>query len=209
MFFNRKCKITFVKHGATINTEENRFFDNENFPAINETGKHEMELISRWIVNRGLKVDKIYTDSALRCVQSARILANTSKQDFEIINGLSGRKSGVWSGLTLEEIENKFPNELEKYYKNAENYTPEKAEPLIDFNNRINKIINEIIEKNINKRLVIVTHGEVIQAAVANATKIPLNDQFKIYIPSGSATQISYFKNWASLIYSAYIPFEA
>ena len=32
MLFKRKCKITFIRHGATINTEENRFFDDENYP---------------------------------------------------------------------------------------------------------------------------------------------------------------------------------
>ena len=51
-----------------------------------------------------------------------------------------------------------------------------------------------------------VTHGSVIQAVVANALSIPLKDQFKVYIPTGSATQISYFEDFASLVYSAYIP---
>ena len=106
MFFKRKCKITFIKHGATINTEENRFFDDENFPAVNETGRIEIEKISEWVKNKGLKVDKIYTSSALRCVQSARILSDNFRQDFEIIDSLTNRKSGSWSGLTLEEIEN-------------------------------------------------------------------------------------------------------
>ncbi len=206
MFFKRKCKITFIKHGATINTEENRFFDDENFPAVNETGRIEIEKISEWVKNKGLKVDKIYTSSALRCIQSARILSDNFRQDFEIIDSLTNRKSGSWSGLTLEEIENKFPQELENYYKNPEKFTPEGAEALADFNKRVDDVIKSIIENNLHKRLIIVTHGEVIQAAIANAIGIPLNNQFKTYIPSGSATQISYFENWSSLIYSAYIP---
>ena len=206
MFFKRKCKITFIKHGATINTEENRFFDDENFPAINETGRIEVEKISEWIDNKGLKVDKIYTSSALRCVQSARILSNTCKQDFEILDSLTNRKSGIWNGMTLEEIENKSPQELENYYKNPKEFTPEGAESLSSFNKRVDNVIKGIIENNLHKRLIIVTHGEVIQAAIANAIGLPLNNQFKTYIPSGSATQISYFENWSSLIYSAYIP---
>ena len=75
MLFKRKCKITFIRHGATINTEENRFFDDENYPAINVNGKEEMEKIAIWVKNKGLKVDKIFSSSALRCEQSARILS--------------------------------------------------------------------------------------------------------------------------------------
>lgn len=206
MFFKRKCKITFIKHGATINTEENRFFDDESFPAINETGKHEIENISEWIGNKGLKVDKIYTSSALRCIQSSRILSEKFNQDFEIIDNLTSRKSGVWSGLSIEDIEKKYPLKLSQYYTNPQDYTPDGGETLLDFNTRVNNTINEIIKNNLHKRLIIVTHGEVIQSAIANAIGIPLENQFKTYIPSGSATQISYFEDWASLIYSAYIP---
>ena len=34
MYFNRKCKITFICHGATIYTEEHRFSDVENYPQL-------------------------------------------------------------------------------------------------------------------------------------------------------------------------------
>ena len=206
MFFNRKCKITFIRHGATINTDENRFYDDERFPAINETGKLEMERISEWIDNVGLKIDKIYTSPALRCVQSTRVLSEICGQDFEILYSLMGRKNGIFSGLSAEEINKKYPGKLEEYFKRPESYTPDGGEALIDFSTRVDSIIQDIIKNNQNKRLVIVTHGGIIQAAVANALNIPLKDRFKIYIPTASATQISYFENFASLIYSAYIP---
>lgn len=206
MIFKRKCKITFIRHGATINTEENRLFDDESYPAINSTGKYEIQKISNWVKNKGLKIDKIYSSSALRTVQSANILSEICKHDFEIISDLRSRKSGIWSGLSFEEIEQKYPNMLDEYHKNPENYCPQGGETTTEFNKRIDNAINSIIEKNLNKRLIIITHGDVIQAAIANALSIPLNNQFKVYIPTGSATQISYFEGFASLVYSAYLP---
>ena len=206
MQFKRKCKITFIRHGATINTEENRLFDGESYPAINANGKAEMECIAEWIKEKGLKTDKIYASSALRTIQSARILSEICGSDFEILPELSSRKVGVWSGLSFEEIEDKYPQMLDQYHKNPEKYCPEGGETAIDYNKKVAKIINEVIENNLNKRLIIVTHGEVIQAAVANALGIPLCNQFKVYIPTGSATQISYFEDFASLVYSAYLP---
>lgn len=206
MIFKRKCKITFIRHGATINTEENRLLDDENYPAINATGKSEMEDIAEWIKEKGLKTDKIYSSSALRVIQSARILSAVCGTDFEILPELSSRKVGVWSGLSFEEIEEKYPKMLEAYHEKPEEFCPEGGETEIEYNKKVAKIINEIIEKNLNKRLIIVTHGEVIQAAVANALGIPLCNQFKVYIPTGSATQISYFEDFASLVYSAYLP---
>ena len=72
--------------------------------------------------------------------------------------------------------------------------------------NKVKKYKRKIIENNLNKRLIIVTHGDVIQAAIANALEIPVQHQFKVYIPTGSATQISYFEDFASLVYSGYLP---
>lgn len=206
MLFKRKCKITFIRHGATINTEENRFFDDENYPAINANGKEEMEKIALFIKNKGLKVDKILSSSSLRCEQSARIISSICNCDFETVDNLASRKVGIFSGLTFEEIEQKYPNKVEEYHKNPEEFCPEDGETTLDFNKRVNDIIEKIIEENHHKRLIIVTHGSVIQAAVANALSIPLKDQFKVYIPTGSATQISYFEDFASLVYSAYVP---
>ncbi len=206
MLFKRKCKITFIRHGATINTEENRFFDDENYPPMNANGKIEMEKISDWIKNKGLKIDKIYSSSSLRTVQSARVLSSICNHDFEIIVGLNGRKVGIFSGLSYEEVKQKFPDMAESFYKKPQLCCPENAEKLEDFNNRVSEIINSIVEENIGKRLIIITHGSVIQSVVANALNIPLQDQFKVYIPTGSATQISYFEDFASLVYSAYLP---
>ncbi len=206
MLFKRKCKITFIRHGATINTDEHRFFDDETYPAINANGKKEMEKISHWVKNKGLKIDKIYSSSALRTVQSADILANICELDFEILQNLKNRKSGIWNGLSFEEIEQKYPKMLEEYHENPENFCPEGAETVVQFNKRIQEALEDIIQNNLRKRLIIVTHGEVIQAAIANALNIPSGNQFKIYIPTGSASQISYFEDFASLVYSSYIP---
>lgn len=204
--FTRKCKITFIRHGATLYTEENRLFDDENYPPLNENGRNEMEKISEWVNHKGLKIDKIYASSALRTIQSARILSKKCKQDFEIINSLKSRKAGLWSGLTFDQIKEKCPITLEKYHEDPKNYWPEGGENTATLNKRVQEIISGIIEENEGNRLIIITHGEIIQAAISNILEIPAHNQFKVHIPTGSATQISYYSNWASLVYSAHVP---
>lgn len=206
MIFKRKCKITFIRHGATINTEENRLFDDENYPAINVNGKAEMEKIAKWVKEKGLKIDKIYSSSALRCVQSSEIFAKICGAEFEVSEDLTARKFGVWSGLSFEEIEEKYPHMLDEYHKNPETYKPDGGETVVELNNRIKNAINSIIEKNTNKRIFIVTHGDVIQSAISNILEVPVKNQYKIFVPTGSATQINYFEDFATLVYSSQLP---
>ena len=69
MYFNRKCKITFICHGATIYSEEYRFSDVENYPQLSEGGQEEVERICEFLRRRSVKNDVIYTSQSVRTVQ--------------------------------------------------------------------------------------------------------------------------------------------
>ena len=205
MYFDRKCKITFISHGATIFSEEGRFSDKENHPQLDENGVEEIEKICDYLKKRHVKNDRIYTSSASRCIQSAKQISKIYKKNFEIID-LKPRNCGSFSGLTFSQIETKFPDKLEQFILKPEISTPEDAESITDFIKRVSVKIGEIVADNEDNRIIIVTHPDVIKAAVCDAINIPHSSFHRIYIKTGSATQISYFKNWKSLIYSDYTP---
>lgn len=205
MYFDRKCKITFISHGATIFSEEGRFSDKENHPQLDENGVEEISKICDYLKLRHVKNDRIYTSSASRCIQSAKYISKIYKKDFEIID-LKPRNCGSFSGLTFSQIETKFPDKLEQFILNPEIPTPDDAESVSDFIKRVSEKINQIVEDNTDNRIIIVTHPDVIKAAVCDAIDIPHKSFHRIYIKTGSATQISYFKSWKSLIYSDYTP---
>lgn len=204
--FNRKCKITFISHGATIYSEENRLSDNANYPPLNESGEEEIAKICEWLKKRAIKNDKIYVSPALRTIQSAQMISKVFKKDFEILDDLHSRKMGVWSGLTFEKIEQKYPQMLDQLHANPCSYCPDCGETILEFNKRVSKLLKNVVEENRGNRIIVVTHPGVIQAAISNAIKLPPKHQAKVYIKTGSATQISYFESWASLMYSGYVP---
>ena len=205
MYFDRKCKITFISHGSTIFSEEGRFSDMENHPPLNENGVEEMTKICEYLKNRKVKNDRIYTSSAKRCIQSAKYVSRVYKKDFEIID-LKPRKCGSFSGMTFEQIETKFPEQLNKLINSPDISTPDDAESITEFINRVAKNIDDIVNNNIGNRIIIVTHPDVIRAAVCDALEVPHTSFQNIYIKTGSATQISYFSSWKSLVYSDYTP---
>lgn len=205
--FNRKCKITFISHGATIYSEENRICtDNDNYPPLNDAGEEEIEKICEWLKTRGIQNDKVYASPSLRSIQSAEMIAKVFKKDFEVLDDLTSRKCGVWSGLTYEDIEEKYPQMLEQMHENPCSFQPEGGEAIADFDKRISKIIKKIVDENVGNRIIIVTHPDIIQAAISSAIKLPAQHQAKVHVKTGSATQISYFESWASLVYSGCVP---
>ncbi|MBR1424592.1 histidine phosphatase family protein [bacterium] len=206
MYFNRKCKVTFIAHGATIYTEEARFSDSLNYPPLSELGVEEITNLINYLKARGVKNDAIYASSSVRTAQSAMMISKVFKQDYNVVEELTTRECGSWNGLTLEQVQEKYPNGLKYVIENPEKETLAGAESSVAFIERIGKVIDQIVNENIGNRIIIVTHPEVIQAAICSALKINADKLPKFYIRTGSATQISYYEDFASLVYSDYVP---
>lgn len=198
----RKCKITFISHGETIHTQEQRISDSENYPPLTENGEEEIRRVCEIIKRRGVKSDKIYTSPAIRCIQSTEIIAKVFKQDFEVLDNLHIRKCGTLNGKTFKTVAKIYSDN----FPTIANIDVEGCELLVDFNKRVYNVITNLVKESANMRLAIVTYPMVIQSIVAQILKVPPEDQFKILIKTGSLTQISFFEDWASLIFSDYRP---
>lgn len=198
----RKCKITFISHGETIYSQEGRISDSEKYPPLTENGQEEIERVCLYLKKRGAKNDRILTSPATRCIQTVEPISKLFNQDFEVLNNLYIRKCGSLNGKTFENVAKQYS----KDFPTIANIDAEDCEKLTDFNKRVFDEIEKLVENNNNSRIIVVTYPMVIQSIVAQVLNVSPENQFKILIKTGSLTQISFFENWASLIYSGYIP---
>lgn len=205
MYFRKKCKITFICHGATIYSEEMRFSDADNYPPLSELGVSEIDAMTNYIRARGVKNDGIYTSPSVRTIQSAMIISKAFKTDYKVLDDLKPRKNGALNGLTLEQILKKYPNSYPKILETPDAKLGD-LESTSAFVARVKKTIDSLVEENVGNRIIIVTHPDVIQAVICSALNIPADRFSQIYIRTGSATQITYFDGWESLVYSGYLP---
>ena len=197
--FKRKCKITFITHGATVHTMDGIINDSEKFPKLNDIGEEEIERVCEYLNNRAVHYDKIYTSSSARCTQSAQIVAKLFKKRITTID-LPPRKPGEWNGQSYSDI-------YKQYGAQAITHKPKGGESIKEFNKRVGEVIKKLVEENRGNRIIVVTTPDVVQAAIALTLELTPENQFKALIKTGSLTQISYFvDDWSSLIYSDYMP---
>lgn len=197
--FKRKCKITFIAHGATVHSVDGIISDSEKYPKLNEFGEEEIDKVCEYLKKRAVSYDKIYSSPSTRCMQSAQIIAKLFKKRITEVN-LPSRKNGEWSGLSYNDIYN-------EYGSKAILQTPPGGESLKDFNKRVKYVIKQLVDENRGNRIIVVTTPDVIQSAIAQTLGLRGENQFKALVKTGSLTQISYFEgNWSSIIYSGYMP---
>ena len=196
--FRRICKITFITHGATVYTQDGIINDNLKYPKINDFGEEEIEKVCEYLEKRGVAYDKIYSSPNACCIESAQIIAKMFKQKPIEID-LTPRKHGVWQGQSFLDL-------YKEHGKGILAQTPENGESLKDFNKRVSKSIKALIKENKGSRIIVVTTPEIVQSALGETLGIPLENQHKMLVKTGSLTQISYFEGWSSVIYSDYNP---
>ena len=196
--FKRICKITFITHGATIYSASGIINDKNNCPILNDTGEEEINLVCNYLKAKGIAYDNIYTCPTTCCTQSAQAIAKIFKQKPKKLEVLS-RNHGDWQGTSLADLYQEYGPELLST-------TPKNGESLNDFNKRVAETIKKLIDENKGNRIIIVTSPEIVQSALAQTLNITEENQYKILIKTGSLTQISYFKDWSSVIYSNYTP---
>ncbi len=197
--FKRKCKITFISHGATVHSMDGIISDADKYPKLNEFGEEEMDKVCEYLKNRAVAYDTIYTSSSARCTQSAQIIAKLFKKKITSID-LPSRRHGEWSGRSYEDL-------FDQYGPGVILETPEGGESLEEFNKRVSDVIDKLVEENQGNRIIVVTTPDVIQSAIAKTLKLEADNQFKLLIKTGTLTQISYFEgDWSSVIYSDHMP---
>lgn len=208
MYFNRKCKITFICHGATIYSEEGRISEAENYPPLSELGVEEMEALTKYLKSRAIKNDVIYTSPAVRTRQSAMMISKLFKKDYVVVDDLTSRRLGQWNGMTVGQILEKYPDGIQDLLLHPNKKADSVVEASDEFVARVKAVIDRLVEENVGNRIIIVTYPEVIQAAICGALEIPADKLSKIFIRTGSATQITYFEKWSSLVYSDHVPLQ-
>lgn len=196
--FKRICKITFITHGATVYTTGGIINDKLKTPKLNDLGEEEVKDVCKYLKNRGVSYDNIYTSPNACCLESAQIIAKMFKKTPTVID-LNSRKHGSWHGVSYMDLYDEYGIEFITQ-------TPDGGEDINTFNKRVDKLIKTLVSENHGSRIIVVTTPEVVQSAIAKAIGLSPKNQNKVLIKTGSLTQISYFKGWSSLIYSDYKP---
>ncbi len=196
--FKRICKITFISHGATVHSMAGIIGNGLKYPKLNDIGEEEMDKVCEYLEKRGVAYDNIYSCPNACCNQSAQIIAKLFKQKIKVLN-LLPRNYGEWNGILYNDL---FKNEGAEVLAK----TPNNGESLESFNTRVANEINNLISENKGNRIILVVSPEIIQSAIANVLDLSPKNQHKLLIKTGSLTQISYFENWSSVIYSDYCP---
>lgn len=142
-------------------------------PGLSERGLKQAELLGRALEKE--KIDVIYSSPLKRTHQTAQEIAK--RHGLEIIEDrrIIEIDHGVWSGMLVEEVKERFPEDFRMWLEEPHRVKFEGGESLQDVFKRVKDFLEFIREKHWGQTVVIVSHTVPIRAMFCALLNIDLS----------------------------------
>ncbi len=182
--------LILIRHGETRKNVDKKLHSQNDTEELNSTGIIQIKEAAEQIMK--FKPSKIYTSLENRAIQSGQLISQQLNIPIESIDGLQERNWGEFIGKPWTEVQRVLDQmSLEERF----NYTPPTGESWKEFEARLIKTLNKILEQNGGLNTVIVTHGGVIRALIPHLLNTPRQESFKYDPENGSLTVFEHNHN--------------
>ncbi|NLB84371.1 MAG: histidine phosphatase family protein [Synergistaceae bacterium] len=191
-----KKLILFVRHGKTDWNGQFRFQGKSDIP-LNDEGRMQARKLSLRLLAE--KDFRIFSSPMARAVETADIIAaSRSECDIQLREGLAEMGFGSWEGRTLHEIEADNPEELRQWREDPFTSAPSGGELFSALLPRVTDVLDEIRSLE-DSRIVVVSHGGIIRAALVALLNIPPAASWRMKISNASLTGVDLGRSRTSL----------
>lgn len=177
--------LDFIRHGEPIG---GRKYRGQIDDPLSEKGWAQM----RAAVGEHRPWTRIVSSPLSRCRVFAEELAVRHQLPFAMDARLKEVGFGTWEGKTAAQLNEEDPEQLVRFKADPVNARPIGSEPLEAFFKRVAAGVEDFLDANAGEHVLVVCHAGVIRMVLAHALKIPLENAYRIDVPSAGLTRISY-----------------
>lgn len=185
------CRIYLIRHGETANAGEvcfNGHFDID----LSDHGNEQSRSVATALKN--LPIKAVYSSDLKRTQIGAQYVAAEHGLKHVPCEELRELAFGDWEGLSVAEVNRKYPDKLKERLGNIELFHVEGGESFFQLRDRVIPKFEKIISGHPHDNIVILCHGGVIRTILAHILGIPVKNLFRIHQPYASVNIIQYYE---------------
>ncbi len=159
---NGRFNIYFLRHGQSAGNSARLIQGRQDLP-LSKTGLHQAEAIAGWLSDKHIEV--LLSSPLKRAVQTAQVVRRVlGLKDVHLHEGLNELDTGIFTGLTVDQVQKQFPEAWRNFQRLSWEGVPE-AERIEELVNRAEGLWKELgrLCMEGKKNLICVTHSGILQ----------------------------------------------
>ncbi len=189
--------VYLIRHGETDWNLQGRWQGHLDIP-LNAIGYRQARLLANRLVRDGVRFDAIYSSDLSRAYQTAWEIGAALKVPVQLLPALREIDTGLWSGLTTNEVQERFPTEWEQLLQGVD-LPRGGAETMAALYQRVVTAVEAMVAQHRGHTLAFVTHGGCIRVLLDHAENFHDHHTFGRYPHIGNTSvtilEIGY-KHW-------------
>ncbi len=197
MSHGEATRVIAIRHGETAWNVDTRIQGQLDVP-LNERGREQARRLGEAM--RHETVDAIYTSDLSRAHQTANAVAQRAGLAVIPESGLRERGFGIFEGSTFKEIEERWPEQSQRWRKRDPDFGPEGGETLAGFYERAVGVATSLSARHAGQTIVLVAHGGVMDCLYRAASRISLQAPRTWHLGNASINRLLYTPRGFSLV---------
>jgi broad specificity phosphatase PhoE len=171
--------LLLTRHGHTTRSEPDQYLGQRVAAPLSERGRADAQRLAERL--DGVPLERILTSPLERALETARILAAGRGIAVEPDDRLMERDYGAWEGMTIEQIQARFPSEFERYEHDPSTFDIGGAESGNEVAARLRAFFDDLhgwwqSAAAQDRTVVVVGHASLNRVMLAQLMGTPLRD---------------------------------
>lgn len=134
--------------------------------------------------------DLVVSSPLRRCHEFAKRICDRHNLKLQVDERWREMDFGQWEGESIQHIFATFPEEIELFYSQPENFIPPDGESVLHVKERVVSAFNELLDSQKGKNLLVIQHGGTTRVLLAHILNMPLSRATHIEVPYACLTRI-------------------
>ena len=185
-----KTTLYFIRHGESVSNLITQFAGSLDMP-LTDRGNQQAATTAAFLKDVPFTI--VYASDLCRAADTGRCIAESHRIPLVETQGLREIFAGDWEGKTYDQLAEDYADSYGVWRTNIGKAHCPNGESVAQLQNRINSIIQDIVNRHSGETVCIATHATPIRVMECIWSKTPLSDMHTIpWVSNASVTIAEY-----------------